>query len=62
VTQETVFTLEATPIKFGAGASADAGWELQRLGASRVMVISDPGVIRAGITERKMLMRMIKTP
>jgi len=52
VTNETVFTLEATPIKFGPGASADAGWELQRLGASRVMVVSDPGVIRAGITER----------
>jgi hydroxyacid-oxoacid transhydrogenase len=52
VTKETVFTLEATPIKFGAGASGDAGWELQRLGASRVMVVSDPGVIRAGITER----------
>src|SRR3954454_17987318 len=52
VTHETVFTLEATPIKFGPGASDDAGWELQRLGASRVMVVSDPGVIRAGITER----------
>ena len=50
--RETVFTLEATPIKFGPGASADAGWELKRLGASRVMVVSDPGVIRAGITER----------
>jgi hydroxyacid-oxoacid transhydrogenase len=33
VTNETVFTLEATPIKFGPGASADAGWELKRLGA-----------------------------
>ena len=52
MTRETVFTLEATPIKFGAGASDDAGWELQRLGASRVLVVSDPGVIRAGITER----------
>ena len=32
MTNETVFTLEATPIKFGPGASADAGWELKRLG------------------------------
>ena len=52
VTNETVFTLEATPIKFGPGASADAGWELKRLGASRVMVVSDPGIVRAGITGR----------
>ena len=52
VTNETVFTLEATPIKFGPGASADAGWELKRLGASRVMVVSDPGIVEAGITGR----------
>jgi hydroxyacid-oxoacid transhydrogenase len=52
VTNETVFTLEATPIKFGPGASADAGWELRRLGARRVMLVSDPGVVAAGITDR----------
>ena len=32
---ETIFTMEATPIKFGPGASADTGWELKRLGAKR---------------------------
>ena len=52
MSKETVFTLEATPIKFGPGASADAGWELKRLGASRVMVVSDPGIVAAGITGR----------
>ena len=25
---ETIFTMEATPVKFGPGAVADAGWEL----------------------------------
>jgi hydroxyacid-oxoacid transhydrogenase len=50
--QETIFTMEATPIKFGPGASTDTGWELKRLGAKRVMVVSDPGVIAAGITDR----------
>ena len=49
---ETIFTMEATPIKFGPGASGDTGWELKRLGAKRVMVVSDSGVIAAGITER----------
>jgi hydroxyacid-oxoacid transhydrogenase len=42
--RETVFTLEATPIKFGPGASADAGWELERLGVSRALLVTDPGV------------------
>ena len=49
---ETVFTVEATPITYGPGASDEAGWELRRLGVTRAMLLSDPGVIRAGITER----------
>lgn len=40
--QESVFTLEATPVKFGPGASADAGWELRRLGVRRAMLVTDP--------------------
>ena len=42
--RETVFTLEATPIKFGAGAVDDAGWELSRLGVSRALLVTDPGI------------------
>src|SRR4028118_220276 len=49
---EKLFKLEATPITFGPGASEEAGWELKRLGVGRVMVISDPGVAKAGITGR----------
>lgn len=48
--RETRFKLEATPITFGPGAAEEAGWELKQLGASRVMIASDPGVVRAGIT------------
>jgi hydroxyacid-oxoacid transhydrogenase len=49
---ETVFTLEATPIKFGPGAVDEAGWELKRLGVTRAMLCSDPGVVEAGITDQ----------
>src|SRR5207253_3167608 len=41
---ETVFTLEATPIKFGPGAVEDAGWELKRLGVKRALLVTDPGI------------------
>ena len=49
---ETIFTMEATPVKYGAGASADAGWELKRLGVKRVLLITDPGVARLGHPDR----------
>jgi alcohol dehydrogenase class IV len=50
--RETVFTLEATPIKFGPGAAADAGWELARLGVRRALLVTDPGVAAAGHPDR----------
>jgi alcohol dehydrogenase class IV len=49
---ETIFTLEATPVKFGPGACADAGWELKRLGVRRVMLVTDPGVAALGYADR----------
>jgi len=49
---ETIFTMEATPVKFGRGASAEAGWELARLGVRRVMLVTDPGVAALGQPER----------
>ena len=39
---ETIFTMEATPIKFGTGASGDAGWELKLLGVKRPMLVTAP--------------------
>lgn len=50
-TRETVFTVEATPLKFGSGASAEAGWELQRLGVTHAMVVCDPHVRAAGLAD-----------
>src|SRR3954447_6639864 len=49
---ERVFTLEATPIKFGPGAVADAGWELKRLRVKRALLVTDPGVAALGIPDR----------
>jgi hydroxyacid-oxoacid transhydrogenase len=49
---ETVFTLEATPIKFGPGAVEDAGWELKRLGVTRALLVTDPGVAALHHPER----------
>ena len=49
---ETIFTMEATPLKYGPGAAEEVGWEVRRMGVSRVMLVSDPGVVAAGITPR----------
>jgi alcohol dehydrogenase class IV len=51
--------MEATPVKFGAGASAEAGWELRRLGVRRAMLVTDPGVAALGHPER--IKRLIET-
>ena len=50
--RETIFTMEATPVKYGPGACADAGWELKRLGVGRVMLVTDPGVAALGYVEQ----------
>jgi len=49
---ETIFTLEATPVKYGPGAAADAGWELKRLGVRRALLVTDPGVAATGHPDR----------
>jgi hydroxyacid-oxoacid transhydrogenase len=49
---ETIFTMEATPVKYGAGARADAGWELKRLGVTRALLVTDPGVAALGHPEQ----------
>ena len=52
IEHETIFTMEATPVKFGRGASDEAGWELARLGVRRAMLVTDPGVAALGHPER----------
>jgi hypothetical protein len=47
---ETIFTMEATPLKYGPGSSEEVGWEIKRMGVSRVMLVSDPGIVKADIT------------
>ena len=49
---ETVFTLEATPVKFGPGAVDDAGWELARLGVTRALMVTDPHLAELGVPDR----------
>ncbi|MFC5847459.1 hydroxyacid-oxoacid transhydrogenase [Deinococcus petrolearius] len=47
--RESMFTVEATPVKFGPGAAHDAGWEMRRLGGQRVFVVVDPEVLVRGV-------------
>ncbi|HEV7625938.1 MAG TPA: hydroxyacid-oxoacid transhydrogenase [Streptomyces sp.] len=50
--EETIFTWGAPPLKFGAGASDEIGFEMAQYGAERVLVLTDPGVNALGIPER----------
>ena len=49
---ESVFTWGATPLKFGAGAADEIGWDLAQLGAERVLVVTDPAIAASGVAQR----------
>ncbi len=39
---ETAYTIDTSSIKFGPGVTREVGYEMRRLGAKRVMVVTDP--------------------
>ena len=41
---ETAFSIETSGIKFGPGVTREVGYEMKRLGARRVMVVTDPSM------------------
>lgn len=41
---ESIFTMDTSAIKFGPGATREVGADMARLGASRVLVLTDPGL------------------
>lgn len=46
MTLETIFTMDASSIKFGPGATREVGDDMLRLGARRVMLVTDPNMAR----------------
>lgn len=52
LTEETIFTWGAPPLKFGAGALDEVGFEMSALGARRVLIVTDPGVHALGAPQR----------
>lgn len=51
-TEETIFTWGAPPLKFGAGAIDEIGFEMTGYAVTRVLIITDPGVRALGVPER----------
>ena len=51
-TEESVFTWGAPPLKFGAGAADEIGFDLSQFGAQRILVITDPGMQQTGLPDR----------
>ena len=44
---ETAFTIDMSSIKFGPGVTGEVGYEMDRLGARRVMVVTDPKLVNS---------------
>jgi len=49
---ESVFTYGAPQLKFGAGAADEIGYDLSRTGATRALVVTDPGIAATGAPQR----------
>ncbi|HTR18107.1 MAG TPA: hydroxyacid-oxoacid transhydrogenase [Acetobacteraceae bacterium] len=49
---ESIFTLDATQLKYGPGAVEELGWELGRLGLRHVLLVADPVLHRFGVIDR----------
>ncbi len=41
---ETIFSMDTSSIKYGPGATREVGFEMRRLGARRVLVVTDPNM------------------
>src|SRR6266496_4566195 len=52
IPNETVFTMEITPIKFGLGATDEIAYDLKRLGVKHALIITDRGIMKLGLPER----------
>jgi hydroxyacid-oxoacid transhydrogenase len=44
MTFETAFTMDTSSIRYGPGVTREVGYEMMRLGARRVMVVTDPNL------------------
>jgi alcohol dehydrogenase class IV len=52
LTEESIFTWGAPPLKFGAGAVDEIGFEMAQHGARRVLILTDPKINELGIPAR----------
>lgn len=50
--EETIFTWGAPPLKFGAGATDEIGFEASGFGMTRVLIVTDRGVASIGVPQR----------
>src|SRR5260370_40331002 len=49
---ETVLSMEMTPIKFGLGAKDEVAYDLKRLGVQHALLVTDRGIMKLGLPER----------
>jgi len=52
IPNETIFTMEMTPIKFGPGATEEVPYDLKRLGVRHALLVTDGGLMKLGLPER----------
>ena len=44
---ETIFSMDTSGIKYGPGVTREVGWDMEELGAHRVMVVTDRDMVES---------------
>lgn len=52
IPNETIFTMEMTPIKFGPGATEEVPYDLKRLGVRHALIVTDSGLMKLDLPDR----------
>ena len=42
---DTAFTIDTSSIKYGPGVTEEVGYEMARLGARKVLIVTDPNIV-----------------
>ena len=51
VITDTAFTIDTSSIKYGPGVTGEVGYEMARLGARKVLIVTDSNIVKTNAVQ-----------